>query len=209
MRRVPATRRRGKLLSARGALLPPDRCRPGTVSAEPALLPAAGRPRGNLPDDGYDDGDNEQPSIGGEPFAPREQQPFYPREQHQPQMQRSTAVPRAAPPQHRRGRRRTAAVLHHRRTSRSSSRRNRRKAATVRMVPTAKWPERPEWFRRLGRPLSACTGGGAATAGRAIMSGSTPARATPREPSGGAERRLSQGSFAGARPSRLRPAACA
>src|SRR5271169_332468 len=46
-----------------------------------------GEPRGNLPDDGYDDGDNEQPSIGGEPFAPREQQPFYPREQQHPQMQ--------------------------------------------------------------------------------------------------------------------------
>jgi hypothetical protein len=44
-----------------------------------------GEPRGNLPDDGYDDGDNEQPSIGGEPFAPREQQPFYPREQQHPQ----------------------------------------------------------------------------------------------------------------------------
>jgi len=37
--------------------------------------------RGNLGDDGYDDGD-EQPSVGGEPFAPREHQPFYPREQH-------------------------------------------------------------------------------------------------------------------------------
>jgi hypothetical protein len=46
-----------------------------------------GEARGNLPDDGYDDGDNEQPSIGGEPFAPREQQPFYPREQQHPQMQ--------------------------------------------------------------------------------------------------------------------------
>ncbi len=44
----------------------------------------SGEPRGNQPDDGYDD-DNEQPAIGGEPFAPREQQPFYPREQHQPQ----------------------------------------------------------------------------------------------------------------------------
>ena len=44
-----------------------------------------GEARGNLPDDGYDDGDNEQPSIGGEPFAPREQQPFYPREQQHPQ----------------------------------------------------------------------------------------------------------------------------
>jgi hypothetical protein len=46
-----------------------------------------GEMRGNLPDDGYDDGDNEQPSLGGEPFAPREPQPFYPREQQHPQMQ--------------------------------------------------------------------------------------------------------------------------
>ena len=42
--------------------------------------------RGNLSDEGYDEGD-EQPSIGGEPFAPREPQPFYPREQHQPHAQ--------------------------------------------------------------------------------------------------------------------------
>src|SRR5215471_19103632 len=42
-----------------------------------------GELRGNLPDDG----DDEQPSIGGEPFAPREPQPFYPREQQHPQMQ--------------------------------------------------------------------------------------------------------------------------
>jgi hypothetical protein len=54
-----------------------------------------GEPRGNLPDDGYDDGDNEQPSIGGEPFAPREQQPFYPREQQHPQMQPQHPQPRA------------------------------------------------------------------------------------------------------------------
>jgi len=40
---------------------------------------------GNLSDDGDDDGDD-QP-MGGEPFAPREQQPFYPREQQQPQPQ--------------------------------------------------------------------------------------------------------------------------
>src|SRR5690242_19528157 len=34
-------------------------------------------------DDSYDDGDGEQPHVGGEPFAPREpQQPYYPREQH-------------------------------------------------------------------------------------------------------------------------------
>jgi Domain of unknown function (DUF4167) len=45
-----------------------------------------GDQRGNVSDEGYDDGDD-QPSIGGEPFAPREPQPFYPREQHQPQPQ--------------------------------------------------------------------------------------------------------------------------
>jgi len=57
----------------------------------------SGEPRGNLPDDAYDDGDNEQPSIGGEPFAPREPQPFYPREQHHPQAQPQHTQPR---PQH-------------------------------------------------------------------------------------------------------------
>jgi Domain of unknown function (DUF4167) len=55
-----------------------------------------GEQRGNLPDDGYDDGDNDQPSIGGEPFAPREPQPFYPRDQ-QPQAQPQQNQPR---PQH-------------------------------------------------------------------------------------------------------------
>ncbi len=43
-----------------------------------------GEARGNVGDEGYDDGDDEQPGMGGEPFAPREPQPFYPREQHQP-----------------------------------------------------------------------------------------------------------------------------
>jgi hypothetical protein len=33
-------------------------------------------------DENYDDGDGEQPHVGGEPFAPREPQPYYPREQH-------------------------------------------------------------------------------------------------------------------------------
>jgi hypothetical protein len=53
-----------------------------------------GDQRSNLPDDGYDEGDNEQPSIGGEPFAPREPQPFYPREQQQQPAQRQHAQPR-------------------------------------------------------------------------------------------------------------------
>jgi len=43
--------------------------------------------RGNMADDSFDDGEDEQPSMGGEPFAPREPQAFYPREQHQPQPQ--------------------------------------------------------------------------------------------------------------------------
>jgi Domain of unknown function (DUF4167) len=52
-----------------------------------------GDQRGNL-DDGYDDGDGDQPAIGGEPFAPREPQPFYPRDQHQPQAQPHHNQPR-------------------------------------------------------------------------------------------------------------------
>jgi hypothetical protein len=39
-------------------------------------------------DESYDEGDGEQPHVGGEPFAPREPQPYYPREQqHQNQPQ--------------------------------------------------------------------------------------------------------------------------
>jgi Domain of unknown function (DUF4167) len=54
-----------------------------------------GEQRGNLPDDGYDDGDDDQPSLGGEPFAPREPQPFFPREQQHPQTQPQHPQPRA------------------------------------------------------------------------------------------------------------------
>ena len=55
-----------------------------------------GEQRSGGQDDGYDDGDNEQPSIGGEPFAPRDPQPFYPRDQHQPQQpQPQHSQPRA------------------------------------------------------------------------------------------------------------------
>jgi hypothetical protein len=62
--------------------------------------------RGNMADDSFDDGDDEQPSMGGEPFAPREPQQFYPREQHQPQPQpqpqhfqpRPQHMPQHAPP---------------------------------------------------------------------------------------------------------------
>src|SRR5689334_18441780 len=38
-------------------------------------------------DESYDEGEGEQPHIGGEPFAPREPQPYYPREQHHNQSQ--------------------------------------------------------------------------------------------------------------------------
>ena len=38
-------------------------------------------------DDNYDEGDGEQPQMGGEPFAPREPQPYYPREQNHNQSQ--------------------------------------------------------------------------------------------------------------------------
>src|SRR5271170_6942741 len=61
--------------------------------SQPYYQPGSGEQRGNLPDDGYDDGD-EQPSISGEPFAPREPQPFYPRDQHQPQAQPQHSQPR-------------------------------------------------------------------------------------------------------------------
>ena len=54
--------------------------------------PQGGDQRGNLGDDGYED-DKEQPSMGGEPFAPREQ-PFYPREQPHQQPQPQHGQPR-------------------------------------------------------------------------------------------------------------------
>jgi hypothetical protein len=54
--------------------------------------------RGNLADDGFDEGDSDQPSIGGEPFAPREPQPFYPRDQHPPQAQPHHNQPRSQQP---------------------------------------------------------------------------------------------------------------
>jgi hypothetical protein len=63
-----------------------------------------GEMRGNG-DDGFDDGDDEQPHISGEPFAPREPQPFYarepqpPQQHHQPQPQpQFQPRPQPAPP---------------------------------------------------------------------------------------------------------------
>jgi hypothetical protein len=54
---------------------------------QPFYQPQSGDMRGNYSDDSYDDGDNEQPVIGGEPFAPREPQPYYPQHQQQHQQQ--------------------------------------------------------------------------------------------------------------------------
>src|SRR5579863_60812 len=64
---------------------------------QPYYQQQQGDARGNMADDSFDDGEDEQPSMGGEPFAPREPQPFYPREQHQPQSQPQHFQPR---PQH-------------------------------------------------------------------------------------------------------------
>ena len=50
---------------------------------------------GNDSDDSFDDGDNDQPPISGEPFAPQ-QQPYYQREQQPPQYQQ----PHQQPQQH-------------------------------------------------------------------------------------------------------------
>ncbi|MGB7037213.1 MAG: DUF4167 domain-containing protein [Xanthobacteraceae bacterium] len=54
------------------------------------------QPGGNSADDGYDDGD-EQPQVG-EPYAPQAQ-PFYPREQQQPQQQHFQPQPQPQQPQ--------------------------------------------------------------------------------------------------------------
>lgn len=66
---------------------------------QPYYQPQPGDSRGG--DDGYDDGDGEQPHVSGEPFAPREPQAFYPREpqnaqpqQYQPQPQPQHIQPR-------------------------------------------------------------------------------------------------------------------
>jgi len=65
--------------------------------SQPSYQQQQGDMRGNLPDDSFDDGEDEQPHVGGEPFAPREPQPFYSRDQQQPQPQPQHFQPR---PQH-------------------------------------------------------------------------------------------------------------
>ncbi|MGA8610383.1 MAG: DUF4167 domain-containing protein [Xanthobacteraceae bacterium] len=62
--------------------------------SQPYFQPQPGDMRSNSPDDSFDDGDDEQPHVSGEPFAPREPQSFYPREPQQPQPQPQP------PPQH-------------------------------------------------------------------------------------------------------------
>ena len=62
--------------------------------SQPYYQQQQGDMRGNMADDSFDDGEDEQPSMGGEPFAPREPQPFYPREQQQPQPQPQHFQPR-------------------------------------------------------------------------------------------------------------------
>jgi Domain of unknown function (DUF4167) len=53
---------------------------------QPYYQQQQGEMRSNAADDDYDDGESDQPSMGGEPFAPQPQ-PFYPREQQQPPQQ--------------------------------------------------------------------------------------------------------------------------
>jgi Domain of unknown function (DUF4167) len=57
-----------------------------------------GEARGNTADDDYDDGEGDQPSMGGEPFAPQPQ-PFYPPREQQQQPQQYHQ-PQQQPPQH-------------------------------------------------------------------------------------------------------------
>ena len=69
---------------------------------QPFFQPQPGDPRGNATDDFDDgDGDGDQPPMAGEPFAPREPQQYYPREQqhHQPQ-QYQPQHRQPQPPQH-------------------------------------------------------------------------------------------------------------
>jgi hypothetical protein len=71
---------------------------------QPYYQQQQGEMRGNVADDGFDDGDDEQPHLSGEPFAPREPQPFYarepqPQQHHQPQQQQHFQQrPQQAPP---------------------------------------------------------------------------------------------------------------
>ena len=126
-----------------------------------------GDQRGNLADDGYDEGDGEQPSISGEPFAPREPQPFYPRDQQQPQAQPHHNQQRT---QHRRPMRKTSNGCHHSSPAANRRRsRNRRKA--VHIIRTARMA-RTDRMDMTARPTAfRCIGDAAVIAARAIMLG--------------------------------------
>ena len=58
-----------------------------------------GDARGNTSDDDYDDGEGDQPTMGGEPFAPQPQ-PFYPREQQHQSPQQFQPQQQQPQPQH-------------------------------------------------------------------------------------------------------------
>jgi Domain of unknown function (DUF4167) len=53
---------------------------------QPGQPGQSGEMRGNPNDDAFDDDDDDQPNISGEPYAPQQPQ-YYPREQQQPQHQ--------------------------------------------------------------------------------------------------------------------------
>src|ERR1700751_2652196 len=56
--------------------------------SQPFYQQQGGEMRGNIPGGrALGEGGDGDPHIGGEPFAPRDPQPFYPREQQQPQAQ--------------------------------------------------------------------------------------------------------------------------
>ena len=106
----------------------------------PPYYQQQGEMRGNLADDAFDDGENEQPHIGGEPFAPREPQPFYPREQQQAQT--AAAGFSAAPAAHAAARA-TKTSTGCRRSSPAAS----RHSSSLRNRAKAKWPKRGlEWL---------------------------------------------------------------
>ncbi len=55
--------------------------------SQPYYQQQQGDMRGNFADEAFEDAADEQPHLAGEPFAPREPQPFYAREPREPQAQ--------------------------------------------------------------------------------------------------------------------------
>ena len=66
--------------------------------SQPYYQPQPNDMRGGAADDGYDDGDGDQPHMSGEPYAPREPQAFYPREPQPYQPQQQPAQPQQFQP---------------------------------------------------------------------------------------------------------------